>query len=418
MSLLNGARLIEGPLGGAATSKKVWYLSSISNQSRFANTIMETKKQYEFSAVLSPELVHEIGQDIRRVHAAFKAQAFYETTAPHLEGKLVKKRGEWIAEQLYQYLPKDPAQSIAILTASLGPKLGDAANFGSAFKYLPHGTFVSQHGLEPVHFEVATRFLYEMTQRFSAEFAIRPFLMRYPDRMLPLLQQWANDPNQHVRRLVSEGTRTRLPWGMRVTAYDSDYAPIMALLEQLHQDQELYVRRSVANHLNDLTKDRPELVLDALAHWQETDHEHLPWVTKHALRTLLKAGHPKALALLGFQAEVAVNLEALTLAQSELLLGEQQVITAELASTGTVPQQLMMDYLVFYKKANGQLQPKVFKWKTFTLAPGERLVLHKKHPFRSFSTRKVYPGLHRIALQINGQVLGEASFELLFPPKK
>lgn len=377
---------------------------------------MQPEKQYEFSAILSPDLILGIAQTLKAVDPAFDAEGFYKKTAPGLEGKLIKERAQWVADQFYHYLPKDPSIAIEQLTQSLGPKLGDAANMAKGFQYLPHGTYVSQHGLAPALFEASTHFLYEMTQRFSAEFAIRPFLMRYPERMLHLLRQWAQDPSQHVRRLVSEGTRPRLPWGKRVTAYDADYTPILMLLKQLHNDPELYVRRSVANHLNDLTKDRPTLVLDTLEQWQQAmPNPALDWVTKHALRSLIKVGNARALALMGFATNPALRVERLAVATPELLLGSKQVIHLELVSTSDQEQQLLIDYLVFFKKANGQLKPKVFKWKTLSLGAGERLVLEKKHLFKSFSTRRMYAGEHRIALQINGTVLKEASFELLFP---
>lgn len=377
---------------------------------------MQPEKQYEFSAVLSPDLIREIGTDIQAIDPNFNALAFYEKAAPGLAGKLIKERAQWVADCLHDYLPKNPSTAIELLTQSLGPKLDDAVNFGPAFKYYPHGAYVSQHGLEPAQFEVATRFLYEMTQRFSAEFAIRPFLTHYPERMLPLLRQWAQDPSQHVRRLVSEGSRPRLPWGKRVKAYDADYAPILALLKQLHNDPELYVRRSVANHLNDLTKDRPALVLDALEHWQATlPSPELDWVTKHALRSLIKAGDARTLALLGFAPDPALRVERLAVATPQLPLGNKQLITVELVSTSAQEQQLLIDYLVFFKKANGQLSPKVFKWKTLALSAGARLVLEKKHLFKPFSTRRLYAGEHRIALQVNGTVLAETHFELVFP---
>lgn len=379
------------------------------------NHTMEPEKQYEFSAVLSSAIVQEIGRDLRRVEPTFDEKGFVGTIVPQLDGKLIKERGQCIAEAMRQYLPENLTRAIALLTESMGPKLGDAENMGSAFKYWPHGAFVSEHGTAPDQFEGATHFLYEMTQRFSAEFAIRPFLVRYPERMLGLLERWSKDESQHVRRLVSEGTRPRLPWGSRIKVYDADYAPIWALLYRLHDDPELYVRRSVANHLNDLTKDRPGQVLDHLETWQKTPSPYLDWVTRHALRSLIKAGHPRALALLGYQADAAIRLVRLELASPQLSLGEKQEITLELVSESKESQPLMIDYLVYYKKANGELKPKVFKWKTVTLSANDGLVLTKKHVFKPFSTRRVYAGEHQVAIQVNGRILGRVSFELVFP---
>ncbi len=379
------------------------------------NTLPE--KQYEFSAVLNEAATRQIAQEIQSAWPEFDAQGFYDSVAPQLDGQALKVRSQLIADQLAQYLPSSFAQAGAILTRSLGTRLqSTSGEHVSAFRYLPHGQYVSQHGLAEEDLAIAADFLYEMTQCFTAEFAIRPFLKKYPTPMLDYLQQWVKDENEHVRRLVSEGTRPRLPWGVRVKAYDANYQPIIALLEQLHADPSLYVRRSVANHLNDLTKDRPELVLATLKRWKEEQaHDELDWLIKHSLRTLIKAGHAGALALLGYGQTPAVAIEQLRVAQPQLPLGVQQEFSFELVSTSAAPQELLLDYLVYFTKANGQQKSKVFKLKTLTLAPKERLSFQKKHWFKHFSTRRLYAGTHRIELQINGQPQAAIDFELVFP---
>lgn len=253
-----------------------------------------------------------------------------------------------------------------------------------------------------------------MTKRFSAEFAIRAFLAKYPTRMLKKLQEWVLDENQHVRRLVSEGTRTRLPWAPRVTAYDDDYSVIIALLTTLRNDSELYVRRSVANHLNDLTKDRKELVLTTLESWNKKTNPRINWLTKHALRTLVKAGDVKALKILGFSGQPQIEVRNFELDQQRLMLGEQLSFSFEIESKSKNIQPLIVDYIVYFKKANGTQSPKVFKLKIVDLAVDKPLKIVKKQRFQHLSTRVLYEGAHSIALQINGQDFGKRDFELVF----
>ncbi|MGH1335268.1 MAG: DNA alkylation repair protein [Aureispira sp.] len=375
------------------------------------------EKRYEFSAVLNGDVIQELAQEIKAVWPAFEAQKFHQIAANGLEGKAIKERSQWVANQLHAFLPTSFATAGDLLIRALGPDLTQpTGEHVSSFRYMPYGEYVSVHGLAEEDLVLSARFLYEMTSRFTAEFAIRPFLKKYPERMLAYLQEWVTDKNVHVRRLVSEGTRPRLPWGERVKIYDGDYTPILALLSQLHQDPDLYVRRSVANHLNDLTKDRPEMVIQLLQQWKkEQPHKDLDWVIKHSLRTLIKAGYPAALALIGYGAAPAIALENFQVIAPALPLGTQQEFSFDLISTSDQPQELLLDYTINFMKANGQQKPKVFKLKTLTLAPQERITLQKKHWFKHFSTRRLYEGAHSIQLQVNGQVQAKISFELIFP---
>lgn len=376
---------------------------------------MKPEKQYEFSDVINLSVVQQIAQSIQQVWKPFDAAGFEQAIAPTLSTLAFKDRANLIATAMYDFLPKDFGQTGQLLLDSFGAEL-TSIDFsgGSVFMYMPHGVYVSRYGLEEAHFELATTFLYEMTKRFSAEFAIRPFLAKYPERMLEKLVQWVQDDNQHVRRLVSEGTRPRLPWAARVTAFDADYSVIINLLEQLKNDPELYVRRSVANHLNDLTKDRKELVLGTLQKWNQKSTKHITWITKHALRTLVKAGNTQALALLGFSNHPAIKVADFKLNTKELQLGDELHFSFDVVSKSDVVQPLMVDYILHYQKANGKQAPKVFKLKIVDLKPQQTLSLKKKQRFQHLSTRLLYAGWHKVELQINGQRFGEEAFELIF----
>ena len=376
---------------------------------------MKPEKQYEFSDVINLSVVQQIAQSIQQVWKPFDAVGFEEAIAPTLSTLAFKERANLIATAMYDFLPKDFGQTGQLLLDSFGSELTSLDFSGaSVFMYMPHGVYVSRYGLEEAHFELAATFLYEMTKRFSAEFAIRPFLAKYPKRMLEKLVQWVRDDNQHVRRLVSEGTRPRLPWAARVTAFDADYSVIINLLEQLKNDPELYVRRSVANHLNDLTKDREELVVDTLQTWNQKPTQYITWITKHALRTLVKARNTQALALLGFSNQPAIEVADFKLNTKQLQLGEELHFSFDVVSKSNAVQPLMVDYILHYKKANGKQAPKVFKLKIVDLKPQQTLSLKKKQRFQHLSTRLLYAGLHKVELQINGQRFGEEAFELVF----
>jgi len=375
---------------------------------------MSTEKRFEFRDLFNSKLIQQIAQDIHLVYPDFDRTAFADHIHPQLAPLALKERANCIAEALHLFLPKDFNKAGHILLESLGAELEEIDFSGaSAFMYMPHGIFVSRYGLNEQHFELSTTFLYEMTKRFSAEFAIRPFLDKHPDKMLQKLQQWVVDDNQHVRRLVSEGTRPRLPWAARLTVFDDNYTVISHLLDQLKNDPELYVRRSVANHLNDLTKDRKALVIKKLTQWNKKATPAIQWITKHALRSLIKAGDKAALGLLGFSDQPKVEVQNFKLQSNSIKIGEQLAFSFEILSLSKEKQPLIIDYSVHFMKANGQQAPKVFKLKIADLAANQRLKVKKKQRFQQLSTRTLYVGQHSIALQINGQTFGKLDFDLL-----
>ena len=376
---------------------------------------MKPEKKFEFSAVINIQTVQKIGKSIQKIWADFDTQKLEQKVAPTLSSLAFKARANLIAEVLYELLPDDFGTSGQILLDAFGEELDNPDFTGEhAFMYMPHGVYVSRYGLEEAHFELSTQFLYEMTKRFSAEFAIRPFLDKFPEKMLHKLQEWVKDESQHVRRLVSEGTRPRLPWASRVTVYDENYKVIMDLLTALRNDPELYVRRSVANHLNDLTKDRKDLVLTNLEAWNKRPNKNIDWLTKHALRTLVKAGDAGALKILGFSDNPQVEVLNFEVQQSPLKLGEKLVFSFDIESKVSEPQNLVVDYMIYFKKANGSQSPKVFKLKVLELKGNSLVQLQKKQTLQQLSTRVLYEGMQAVELQINGKTFGKKEFELIF----
>jgi 3-methyladenine DNA glycosylase AlkC len=356
-------------------------------------------------------LVGALGDQLARVFPAFDRRRFVADGVRGLASLELTGRGAHLAEVMRRHLPEDYEAALAILLRSLEPKSEQAGPSGMApFRYLPHVCFVARYGLE--HFEPSMLAQHELTQRFTAEFSIRPFLVKYPERTLARLAEWASDPNVHVRRLVSEGSRPRLPWAPRLRELQKDPAPVLALLELLKDDPERYVQRSVANNLNDIAKDHPELVVEVCRRWSERPGEGRRWIVKHALRSLVKQGNRGALGLLGVGARPRVALRAVEVAPTRVRLGKAVAIGFELQSTARAAQDLLVDYAVHFVKSNGSRRVKVFKLRRVQLPPKQAVRLQARLSFVDLSTRKHYPGLHAVDLLVNGVSMALCEFEV------
>jgi 3-methyladenine DNA glycosylase AlkC len=224
--------------------------------------------------------------------------------------------------------------------------------------------------------------------------------------------EWAAHEHAEVRRLASEGCRPRLPWGIRLSGLQDDPSPILPILEQLKDDESESVRRSVANNLNDISKDNLNVVIEVLRRWQGDDSEEMRWITRHALRSLIKKGHPDALELLGYPSEVAIVVRNVAVEPAMVEIGGEVTFSFDIESLSDQPQDLMIDFVVHYMKANGNLSPKVWKLTRRTIQPGEVLPIAKTVSFRPVTTRKLYPGEHAIQAKINGQLFERVAFVL------
>lgn len=362
--------------------------------------------------VFRPQVVNDFAKSIKNNYPEFDEAGFVKTICSQLPDLQFGERSKLITQTLYHYLPKDYNIAISILLASLIPEIGGEAGETEweRFIIMPQCAYVSQYG--KAHYDLSMKALYEMTKRFSAEGDLRTFVELEPERSLSILHEWAQDSNVHVRRLVSEGTRPRLPLGRRLKLFIQNPKPLIDLLEKLKNDPALYVRRSVANNLNDIAKDNPDIVVETLERWQSPHTPEMDWMIRHATRTLIKQGHPGALKLLGSPHEAQVEIATFLVQQSVLQLGNSLDFSMALQSTADAPQQLIIDYVIYYMKKNGSHAPKVFKWTKRTLQPGETLILTRKQHFRPISTRQYYNGEHLIAIQINGKELIKKSFRL------
>jgi 3-methyladenine DNA glycosylase AlkC len=351
---------------------------------------------------------------IEAVHPSFPSRAFLADALAGYERLELTPRARQIARSLNTHLPDDYGQAIEILLTSLGPTLERTEAQGMApFLYLPHVFFVADYGLD--HFEASMRAQYELTRRFTAEFSIRAFLVRHQQRTLARLAAWASDPDVHVRRLVSEGTRPRLPWAPRLRAFQQAPQPVLALLEMLKDDPELYVRRSVANNLNDIGKDHPALLVETCQRWMTRSTPERQWIIRHALRSAVKRGESGALKILGVGEVAKVAVERAAFTPKRVPIGRAVSFSFDIVNTSSKQQHLLIDFKVYFMKSNGNSNPKVFKLKTIDLAPRARVRLGKSVSLRNMTTRKHYPGAHRVDILVNGKAYPAGAFTVIRP---
>jgi 3-methyladenine DNA glycosylase AlkC len=355
--------------------------------------------------LLNAQALALIGRAAAQAHPAFDQRAFLAMASAGLEELSIMQRMSRAADCLRAHLPPDYPRALQIVR-----KMAPLLPGGFADMVLPE--LVGRHGL--AHFDLSLQALRELTRYSSAEFAIRPYLAQDPETVLALALRWAEDDNEHVRRLASEGTRPRLPWARRLPLLVAEPQRTRPILEKLQADPSDYVRRSVANHLNDIGKDHPEWVLDLLEGWP-TQQPETRWISKHALRNLIKAGHPRALRLVGATLGAKVKPGAFEVTPAALRLGQTLRLNATLVSTADQPQKLVVDYAIHYVKKNGETSRKVFKLRTLALASGAELALEKQQTIADFTTRVHYPGRHTVELLVNGLSVAQGHFDLKQP---
>jgi 3-methyladenine DNA glycosylase AlkC len=339
---------------------------------------------------------------LAEAHPKFDQKRFLAIAVKDLDALTLIQRMRRMTEATHATLPQDYLKALAILKR-IAPRMSP----GFVGIYLPD--FVGLYGHD--HFDESMAALKFFTPFSSAEFAIREFLKRDLSRTLAVMERWSRDENEHVRRLASEGSRPRLPWSFRIEALVADPTPTATILENLRADPSLYVRKSVANHLNDISKDHSAWMLAKLQSW-DLNHPHTQWIAKRAARTLIKAGHQPALALFNFGGKPSVKLADFKVTPARLKLGQVLEFSFSLTSTSSKPQSLAVDYIIHYVKASGGTSAKVFKLRELTLAAGEKQVIRKRQTIRNFSTRKHHAGRHRVEIQINGRLLAQGQFVL------
>jgi len=368
-----------------------------------------------FKNLMSPEVVGFIAIHLGRHVAGFSEEVFKSPLLERLPSLELKQRTQLIADAVHAVLPSELKHRNEVLAAMLHPDPLDHAGKPSDMDGIcgwglwPLTMVVGQHGLG--NFDGSLLLLKEMTKRGTAEFDVRPFLDADQPRALEIIIPWARDENIHVRRLASEGTRPRLPWGMRLKQLVNDPKPTLPILTTMRDDPEEYVRRSVANHLNDIAKDHPDVVAQIANEWMVDAQVPRQKLIRHACRTLIKQGHSEALRAFGVKPP-EIEEPAIDIGTPEVNLGGALAFTVALKSSRQTSQKIVIDYVIYFKKANGTLSPKVFKWKQLNLQPSEEIILDRRHAIRPITTRKYYSGNHALSLRINGTEFGREVFDL------
>ena len=358
-----------------------------------------------------PAVLH-IATCLHTLSPEFAHNDFCQQATDGLDKLELKQRVQHIITVLHRFLPADYVQTVTLLkqVPAVWQSL-DPDRRISSFAAWPLIDYASVYGL--AHPEQSLDLLKTLTHLFSAEFAIRPFIVAYPEYCLSQFTLWVEHDSEHVRRLVSEGTRPRLPWGMQLKAFMHDPAPNIPLLSALKDDPSLYVRRSVANHLNDISKDNPDTLVAICEAWQIKASPQVSWIIRHATRSLVKAGNTQILSLLGYQQDLALGPVDLQLSSNQVQLGDKLGFSINLQSTSQASQNLVIDFAIHFVKASGQRKAKVFKFTSLTLQAGQNSTLHKNHGIKMITTRQYYAGTHLLAILINGQVVAQEEFELL-----
>ncbi|NND04429.1 MAG: DNA alkylation repair protein [Acidimicrobiia bacterium] len=350
-------------------------------------------------------VVRDIADRVISADTEFGRDRFVADLMSELPALELKPRIEAVARRLRSGLSDDYLRALGtvVAVARQDPPI-------EGFAAWPLCTFVEIFGLD--HPDESLAAMEYLTQRASCEFAIRPYLRDHWDKAYTKLEAFTTHDSAEVRRLPSEGTRPRLPWGANVQRLSDDHAPGLALLEHLRHDPDEVVRRSVANHLNDISKVSADLVVTTLERWKKEPAIDMKMVS-HALRTLVKQGHLGAMGVLGYATEAAVLVVEFDVAPTEVRMGDHISLAATLESTAADSQLIVVDFVIHHINKSGATSPKVFKWKTLDLGPGERIDLSKRRLIQMASTRTYYPGEHRVELQVAGKVVAEASFEVM-----
>lgn len=339
------------------------------------------------------------GEKIHAVYNDFDIEGFTTTAIDdNWEALELKARMRRITITLGRYLPQSVEKALDVLFAIDETCVG--------FPYLIFPDFVEVYGHEEEHWEISMKALERFTQRSSAEFAVRPFLLRDPERMMLQMLAWAKHPDEHVRRLASEGCRPRLPWGQALPMFKRDPSPILPVLELLKSDPSLYVRKSVANNLNDIVKDQPSVVIAIAQRWKG-DNPDTDWIVRHGCRTLIRKANPEIMSLFGYAEPItgatSIATEASLRVEPNIIpIGGISELRYDLRIQEADAAHIRIEYAIDFVKSKGHTTRKSFLLSDKTVPGGTRLSGLRKHSWRDLTTRRHYPGEHRISLLVNG----------------
>lgn len=346
----------------------------------------------------------EFALEIKKVDKKFDVLEFFKDVTENLDSLSLNQRMRRASQVLKKYLPSDYKTAIKVLMKAI-------PNTKKGYTNLVFPDFVGLHGHDD--FDTSMDALHYFTQFGSSEFAIREFLKRDFAKTIKVMCIWAKSDNPHVRRLASEGSRPRLPWSFKLDEVIKNPHATQPILDTLKEDKELYVKKSVANHLNDISKDNADFMIKCISSWDKKNPE-TAWIIKHASRTLIKKGNSASLSIFDFEKNAKLDIENFKINATKIKLGESLIFDFVVISKKNKSQKLAIDYVIHYRKKSGELSPKVFKLKEIDLLPGQKITISKKQIFKDFTTRKHFAGAHKLSIQINGKIMHEKKFEIVF----
>lgn len=357
-----------------------------------------------------PGFIKEFGDALASVLPEFDKKAFEKKVFDDdWQHKELKQRTRHIVHVLHQLLPKDFTKAVKIIVNTVA-HLRKQGIKEVSFGYMALPEYIEVYGLE--HYKESVQAIEYITQFMSCEFAVRPFIIKYEDKMMKQMLAWSKHDDPRVRRLSSEGCRPRLPWAIALPAFKKDPSPILPILENLKEDDDVWIRKTVANNLNDISKDNPGLAIGIFKKWLGKN-KNTDWIVKHAARTLLKAGNKEVMAMFGFKKENGVKLDNLKIETPKVKMGKDLVFSFNVHNTGKQAKTIRLEYTMHYVRANGSLSKKVFKISEKEYKAGSSTKVVRKQSFKPITTRVYYPGRHKVSVIVNGHEMATGEFDLI-----
>lgn len=357
----------------------------------------------------------ELARHIEPVMPDFDTQGYVAEVDARVGPLELKDRVLVLTQGLRTRLPQSYPDAVNVLLESLGPELGEGEGmFNTSWYLMPVARYVEEFGLD--HPEVSLAAIDQITRRHTGEYAIRPYLRDHHQLTMDTVRQWAGSPSLNVRRLATEGIRPRLPWAPKFAPFILDPGPVIEILDHLIDDPSPYVRKSVANNLNDISRDHPDQAVKTARRWlASSNSDRTRWITRHGLRTLIKNGDTAALAVVGASADPAVMVTGLSVSPKAIKVGDALTINAVVKNEADGPKDVVVDYSIHFRGRDGRTRPRVFKLTRVQLDPGQSSHVHKTHVLRQLKSRTYYPGTHAVNVQVNGTPSAPVNFVLEVP---
>ncbi len=347
--------------------------------------------------IYSVSFYQQLAEHFHRVQSSFDQEQFIRRIFSDDFNDLEwKQRTKHTTQVLHEFMPPSFPEAIALITAVVKNLM--AQRYAGGLEYIIFPDYIETYGLD--HFEVAVKSMEIITQFITCEFAVRPFIIRYQEQMITVMKDWATSHSSPVRRLASEGIRPRLPWAMAIPFLKQNPQPILPILELLKNDISESVRRSVANNLNDISKDHPAILLRIAENWKGIS-KNTDAIIKHGCRTLLKQGYPEILRYYGLESS-HFKVSALNIQTPVVKIGAHVIFSFQVENTNSQSKSLRLEYGLYYQKSNGSMSRKVFKISERVYRSAETILVERRQSFRLITTRKFYPGKHKISIIVNG----------------